>query len=45
MRASGSELTARIVPAVRTPTTWLNLPLAPIETNSRGAIVRPVIPI
>ena len=43
--ASGSGLMARTVPAARTPTMWLNFPLAPIETNSRGAMVRPVMPI
>ena len=44
-RASGSGLIASTVPAARTPTMWLNLPLAPIDTNSRGAMVTPVMPI
>ena len=30
--ASGSRLTARMVPAARTPTTWLNFPLSPSAT-------------
>ena len=43
--ASGSGLIASTVPAARTPTMWLNLPLAPMLTNRRGAIDRPVMPI
>ena len=44
-RRVGSALIASTVPAARTPTVWLNLPLAPMLTNRRGAIDRPVMPI
>ncbi len=40
--ASGSVLIPTIVPALRTPTVWLNLPDAPIEMNSLGAIECPI---
>ncbi len=43
--ASGSVLTARIVPAARTPTMWLNFPLRPSAMYRRGPMERPVRPI
>ncbi len=44
MSASGSLLTASTVPALRTPTAWLNLPLAPTARYRRGEMECPVIP-
>ncbi len=39
--APRSSLTARIVPAARTPTMWLNFPLSPSATYRRGAMDAP----
>ena len=41
--ASADELIHNTVRAARTPIAWLNLPLAPMLTKSRGATLRPVI--